>query len=222
MSEMKQPFVTSVFTASSHPPFAMPERYKKTFPPTEPRIFASIKYSDNALRLFFEKAQKQEWFKNTIFVLTADHTSESIDPQFTSDLGRYKVPIVIYVPSMPELLGVDKERLMSQADIMPTILGILGYDLPYVAFGQDVLNTKKEDTWAVNYIPGNGYYQYVQGDWMLQFDGEKVVHAYRFKEDTLQVHDMKSSYPKKYEDRLKSLIQQYMHRMNNNQLVFKK
>ena len=53
-------------------------------------------------------------------------------------------------------------------------------------------------------------------------DGEKVVHAYRFKEDTLQVHDMKSSYPKKYEDRLKSLIQQYMHRMNNNQLVFKK
>ena len=221
MSEMKQPFVTSVFTASSHPPFAMPERYKEKFPPTEPRIFASIKYSDNALRLFFEKAQKQDWFKNTIFVLTADHTSESIDPQFTSDLGRYKVPIVIYAPSMPELSGMDKERLMSQADIMPTILGILGYDLPYVAFGQDVLNTKKEDTWAVNYIPGNGYYQYVQGDWMLQFDGEKVVHAYRFKEDTLQVHDMKSSYPKKYEERLKSLIQQYMYRMNHNQLIMK-
>ena len=111
---------------------------------------------------------------------------------------------------------------MSQADIMPTILGILGYDLPYVAFGQDVLNTKKEDTWAVNYIPGNGYYQYVQGDWMLQFDGEKVVHAYRFKEDTLQVHDMKSSYPQIYEKRLKSLIQQYMYRMNHNQLIFKK
>jgi phosphoglycerol transferase MdoB-like AlkP superfamily enzyme len=223
MSEMKQPFITSVFTASSHPPYAMPERYKAKFPPSDPQIFASIKYSDNALRLFFEKASKQAWFKNTVFVLTADHTSESIDPQFTSDLGRYKVPIVIYAPSIPELQGIaDKEKIMSQTDIMPTILGILGYDLPYIAFGQDVLNSKAEDTWAVNYIPGNGYYQYVQGDWMLQFDGEKVVHAYRFKEDTLQVHDIKTSCPKIYEDRLKSLIQQYMHRMNHNQLVVKK
>ena len=219
MSEMKQPFVTSVFTASSHPPFAMPDRYKAKFPPTDPPIFASIRYSDNALRLFFEKASKQAWFKNTVFVLTADHTSESIDPQFTSDLGRYKVPIVIYAPSIPELQGIaDKEKIMSQTDIMPTILGILGYDVPYVAFGQDVLNTKPEDTWAVNYIPGNGYYQYVQGDWMLQFDGEKVVHAYEFKKDTLQQHDVKQRCPKEYELRLKSIIQQYMYRMNHNQL----
>ena len=222
MSEMKQPFVTSVFTASSHPPFAMPERYKEKFPPTNPRIFGSIRYSDNALRLFFEKAQKQEWFKNTIFVLTADHTSESVDPQYISDLGRYKVPIVIYNPSMPELSGVDKERLISQADIMPTVLGLLGYDQPYVAFGQDVLNSSPSETFAVNYLSGNGYYQFLQDDWMIQFDGEKVVHAYRFKEDTLQVHDLKAQCPKVYEERLKSLIQQYMHRMNHNELVSRK
>lgn len=222
MSEMKQPFVTSVFTASSHPPFAMPERYKEKFPPTNPRIFGSIRYSDNALRLFFEKAQKQEWFKNTIFVLTADHTSESVDPQYISDLGRYKVPIVIYNPSMPELSGVDKERLISQADIMPTVLGLLGYDQPYVAFGQDVLNSQPNETFAVNYLSGNGYYQFLQDDWMIQFDGEKVVHAYRFKEDTLQVHDLKAQCPNVYEERLKSLIQQYMHRMNHNELVSRK
>lgn len=222
MSEMKQPFVTSVFTASSHPPYAIPERYKEKFPPTNPRIFGSIRYSDNALRLFFEKAQKQEWFKNTIFVLTADHTSESIDPQYISDLGRYKVPIVIYAPSMPQLSGVDKERLISQADIMPTVLGLLGYDRPYVAFGQDVLNSSPSETFAVNYLSGNGYYQFLQDDWMIQFDGEKVVHAYRFKEDILQVHDLKAQCPKVYEERLKSLILQYMHRMNHNELVSRK
>lgn len=218
MTEMKQPFMTSVFTASSHPPFAMPERYRKQFPETEPKIFASIQYSDNALRLFFEKARKQPWFRNTIFVLTADHTSESIDPEYTSDLGRYKVPIVIYAPSMPELKGIDKERIMSQTDIMPTVLGMLGYDRPYVAFGQDVLNSKPEDTFAVNYIPGNDYYQFLQGDWMLQFDGQNVVHAYNFKTDTLQKKDLKAACPKVYEQRLKSIIQQYMYRMNHNQL----
>lgn len=221
MSELKQPFVTSVFTATSHPPYAMPERYKKKFPPTRPRLYGCIRYSDNALRLFFEKASKQSWFKNTIFVLTADHSSEPVDPQFSSDLGFYKVPIVIYAPSMPELSGVDKDRLMSQTDIMPTVLGLLGYDIPYVAFGQDVLNTSPEETFAVNYLPGNGYYQFLQNDWMLQFDGEKIIHAYRFKEDTLQVHDVKAQCPKVYEERLKSLIQQYMYRMNHNQLIAK-
>ena len=219
MTEMKQPFVTSVFTASSHSPFAVPDRYKTTYPPTEPKVFGCISYSDNALRLFFEKAQKEAWFKNTIFVLTADHTSESVDPEFTSDLGRYKVPIIIYAPSMSELKGVDKERIMSQTDIMPTVLGLLGYDRPYVAFGQDVLSMTPEETFAVNYIPGNDYYQFVQGNWVVQFDGNDVVHAYQLREDKEQKHDLKGKSPKVYEQRLKSLIQQYMHRMNHNELV---
>lgn len=219
MSEMKQPFVTSVFTASSHPPFAIPERYKERFPQTEPRIFGSIRYSDNAVRLFFEKASHQPWFKNTLFVITADHTSESVDPQFTSDLGRFKVPIIFYSPAMPELRGVDERRIVSQADIMPTLLSLLGYDRPYVAFGQNVLGCSPSETFAVNYISGNGYYQFMQGDWMLQFDGREVVHAYRFRQDSLQTIDLKGRHPRIFENRLKSIIQQYMKRMNHNQLV---
>ena len=224
MSEMKQPFVTSVFTASSHTPYDLPERYKQRFPPTDPGIFAVTAYSDNAVRLFFEKAKKQPWYNNTLFVLTADHAQPyPVDPAFKSDIGRYKVPIVFFAPGMPELMtGVDRDRIISQADIMPTVLGILGYDRPYVAFGEDVLHTEAEQTCAFNYLNESACYQYLQGDWMLQFDGEKVVHAYEFKKDTLQKHDVKERCPKEYEQRLKSVIQQYMHRMNHNQLVFKK
>lgn len=221
MTEMEQPFVTSVFTASSHPPYAMPERYRERYPQTDPRIFASVAYSDNAVRLFFEKASHQPWFGNTIFVLTADHTSESVDPEYTHDLGRYKVPIVIYSPSQPELSGIDSTTVMSQADIMPTLLGMMGYDLPYVAFGQDKTSIAPEDSFAVNYLPGNGYYQLIEGDWMLQFDGEDLVHAYRYKDDPLLTTDMKEQCPDEYVSRLESLIQQYMYRMNHNQLVYK-
>lgn len=221
MSEMEEPFVTSVFTASSHPPFAIPERYKERFRPTEPRIFGSVAYSDNAVRLFFEKASQQPWYQNTIFVLTADHTSESIDPEYTHDLGRYKVPIVFFAPSIPELCGVDSTTIMSQADIMPTLLGLLGYDRPYIAFGQDKTNTSAEASLAVNYLPGNGYYQLIQGEWMLQYDGETLVHAYRFKEDPLLTQDQKEQCPAEYLARLQSLIQQYMYRMNHNQLIYK-
>lgn len=222
MTEMKQPFVTSVFTASSHPPFAIPERYKETFPPTEPKIFGCIKYSDNALRLFFEKASKQPWFSNTVFVITADHICDAVDPEYMTDLGRFKIPIIIYAPDMPQIKGFDCSRIMSQTHIMPTILGLLGYDRPYIAFGQDVLNTKPEDTFAFNYVPGNGYYQFMQDDWMLQFDGKKLIHAYKFKEDTLQQHDIKEKCPEVYVKRLKSVIQQYMYRMNHNKMKCEK
>lgn len=221
MSEMKQPFITSVFTASSHTPYDLPERYKEKFPPTDPGIFAVTAYSDNAVRLFFEKASKQPWYNNTLFVLTADHAQPyPVDPTFKSDIGRYKVPIVFFAPGMPELMtGMNKDKIVSQADIMPTVLGILGYDRPYVAFGEDVLHTDAASTCAFNYLNESACYQYMQGDWMLQFDGEKVVHSYRFKEDSLLQKDMKDKYPKQYEKRLKSIVQQYMHRMNHNELT---
>lgn len=221
MTEMKQPFVTSVFTASSHSPYDVPKRYEKRFPPTDPGIFAVTAYSDNAVKLFFEKAEKQPWYENTLFVLTADHAQPyPVDPTFKSDIGRYKVPVVFFAPGHPELMtGVNKDKIICQADIMPTVLGFLGYDRPYIAFGEDVIHTDAEKTCAFNYLNESSCYQYLQGDWMLQFDGEKVVHSYKFKEDSLLVHDMKDKYPKEYEKRMKSIIQQYMFRMNHNQLI---
>ena len=219
MADHGEPFVAGVFTASSHSPFRIPEKYRDLYAVTDPPLYGCIRYSDDALRRFFEKAKTQPWFANTIFVLTADHTSEPTLPEYTSDLGRYRVPIVIYAPGHPELHGVDHDRIASQADIMPTVLGLLGYDRPFVAFGQDVLHTPAEKTFAVNYLPGSDYYQFIQGDWMLQFDGEKVVHAYRYKDDATLQHDRRGEYPAEYERRLKSIIQQYMHRMLHNKLT---
>ncbi|MBQ0056981.1 MAG: sulfatase-like hydrolase/transferase [Bacteroidales bacterium] len=222
MTELPEPFVTSVFTASSHPPFAMPERYRSQFPPSDPPIFASISYSDNAVRLFFEKAKRQPWFDNTIFVITADHTSTAVDPEYLTDLGRYRVPVIFYAPSMPELSGVDSTHIASQIDIMPTVLSLLGYDQPYIAFGRDALATDSTSTmYAVNYLPTNDWYQYIEGDWMVQFDGRQIVHAYRYREDPLQQNDRCGQQPPIMEQRLKSIIQQYMHRMNHNQMVLR-
>lgn len=221
MSEMKQPFVTSVFTASSHSPYRMPDKYKGKFKEGPTPLYACISYSDQAVQRFFEKASKQPWFNNTIFVITADHATAADDPEYVTDLGHYKVPVIFYVPSMPELSGVDNTRIASQIDIMPTVLGLLGYDKPYIAFGQDVLSTDPANTHAINYLPGSDCYQYMEGDWMLQFDGDKVIHAYRFKEDVLQKHDLAGKHPAQAEKRMKSIIQQYMYRMNHNELILR-
>lgn len=225
MSEMKEPFVTSVFTATSHGPFDLPERYKGKFPTGQDPLFETVAYSDYAIQRFFEKAEKQPWFKNTLFVITADHTSGNCYPDYVTDLGYYKVPVIFYAPGIPELKGLDTEKVVDQIDIMPTVLGILGYDRPYVGFGQDALHTPVTDKFAVNYVPTSGIYQFLKGDYLIQFDGEKVIHAYRFRTDLLMKDDVKDTMPqdtlKAMETQLKSIIQQYMERMNNNNLVYR-
>ena len=225
MTEFKQPFVTSVFTATSHNPYALPERYKNVFPKGTHPIHECIGYTDNALRHFFATASKQPWYNNTLFVITADHASMNEHPEYVTDLGAFTVPILFYAPGMPELQGKDTETVVEQIDIMPTVLGILGYDRPYIGFGQDILHTPKEDKFAVNYISGSGIYQLVKGDYLIQFDGEQVIHAYRFRTDVLMKDDVKDSMPqevrKEMEIQLKSIIQQYMQRMNNNELVYR-
>lgn len=107
---------------------------------------------------------------------------------------------------------------------MPTILGYLGYPHPYEAFGQDLTKTSDADTWAVNNT--NGIYQYVKGDYVIQFtDGGQLKAVYNYKKDWLMKHDLKdSNLPevKAMEKELKALIQSYMQRMINDKLVWEK
>ena len=199
MSRMKEPFMTAVFTASSHHPFEIPEKYKTVFPEGPLEIHKCIRYTDMAIGKFFETARRQKWFENTIFVLTSDHTNMSDHKEYQTDLGGFCSPIIIYDPQKPE--GEIQDKIAQQIDIMPTVLGLLGYQKPYLAFGIDVLNTPAEDTWAVNYL--NGVYQYVKHGEVIQFDG-KTIKGEKVKGEM--------------EQELKAIIQQYMERMTQDRL----
>ena len=219
MSEFKQPFVSAVFTASSHHPYKVPEKYKDIYKEEGISIHKCIRYTDNALRLFFEKAKTQPWYENTLFVITSDHTNLSDHAYYQTDLGGFCSPIIFFDPSGDLQPGM-RNAIAQQIDIMPTVLSYLGYDRPYVAFGCDLLTTKDEDTWAVNYL--NGIYQYVKGDWLLQFDGQKAKALYRFRTDLLLKDNLLSKEPKVAADmerQVKAIIQSYMTRMVNNQLT---
>lgn len=223
MSEMKEPFMTALFTASSHTPFNLPERYKDVFPKGEKRIQECVAYTDHALRQFFAKASRQPWFKNTVFVITADHTSNQIDPVYRTSLGYFAVPIIIYAPGDPSLRGYDTEKIVEQSDIMPTILSYLHYDRPYVAFGEDMLSTPADSTFAIHWVAEMESYQLVYGPYAVDFDGERVIHAYNYRKDPLLKENILESMPKDtleyMEKKTKSIVQQYMQRMNTNNLV---
>ena len=210
MGSFKEPFLASAFTASSHHPYNVPERYQAIFPNEgNLPIYRGIRYSDNALRLFFEKASKQPWFNNTLFVLTADHTNLSEHPDYQSDYGTFRVPVIFYCPA--DSLQGRRSGIAQQSDIYPSVLGYLGYDRPFISFGQNLFSTPDSMTWAANLQ--NGLYSYYRGDYVLQFDGENETGLFAYKQDPTLKQNLKGSQTEDEQEmlkKLKALIQQYL------------
>lgn len=220
MGEFQEPFVSAVFTASSHHPYAIPQEYKDIYPEEGIAIHKCIRYTDHALKLFFEKAKTQPWYPNTLFVLTSDHTNLSDHAEYQTDLGLFSSPVILFDPSGDLEPGI-REGIAQQIDILPTVLGFLGYDVPFVGFGIDLLNTPASETWAVNYQ--NGIYQLVRGTYVIQHDGQQLRAVYDYRNDPLLKHNLKGSVREEetLETQLKAIIQSYMNRMLTNRLVEK-
>ena len=218
MSEMKEPFMTAVFTASSHHPYVVPEKYQDVYPEEGLIIHKCIRYTDMAIRKFFERVSHEPWFHNTIFVLTSDHTNLSDHAYYQTDLGGFCSPIIIYEPGNQSRIPEIQDKIAQQIDILPTVMGMLHYPRPYFAFGIDLFNTPPEETWAVNYL--NGIYQYVKKEHVLQFDGEKTIGIYALS-DSLMQNNLNGQLPDQpwMEQDLKAIIQQYMSRMVEDRLM---
>lgn len=217
IDEMPQPFMTSVFTVSSHHPFHIPDRYKKTYPEEELEIHKCIRYTDMALSKFFAKARTKPWFRNTVFVLTADHTNMSNHAGYKSDIGQFNVPLIIYDPSGEIKPGISN-TIAQQIDIVPTMLGLVNYPYPFLTFGKNLLEVKPDDAYAVNYI--NGMYQYVKHGLVLQFDGNKTRGVYAIGDREMKTNLVgKRQEQAGMEKELKAIIWQYMFRMVNDRLM---
>lgn len=224
MNSMQEPFITSVFTASSHDPFRIPEKYSNVFTSEGHPFRKCVQYTDYALKRFFEYAEKQEWYSNTLFVITADHTNCRNERRYNTASGIFEVPVIFFSPEGEEPFapGMDETMIAQQIDIMPTILEYVGYDKPFLSFGKSLISTPAEETYAVNYI--NGAYQLYQGGYLLQFDGEsndRSTALYNLHSDLLMENNIlgKNSVQESMERKLKAIIQQYMNRMVNDRLT---
>ncbi len=217
-SKKQQPFMASIFTISSHHPFVLPKQYENKFPKGTLPIHQCIGYTDYALRRFFETASKEPWFYNTLFIITADHTTNSVYEEYQTSAGNFRVPIIFYDPANENIKGVVKKQVVQQIDIMPTVLGFLNYDRPYLSFGFDVNRT--QDRFAVNYT--NGYYQLYTDQYVLVFDGKETTGLYQLRTDMSR--NFAGELPEiqeEMEQKAKAFIQQYTTRMVENRLTVK-
>ena len=131
-----KPFFHHWMTVSNHRPFTYPEG-KIDIPADSKSRKGGVKYTDYSIMKFFEMAQKQPWFKNTVFVIVADHCSSSAG-KTELPMDKYRIPAMIYSPEFVEPQKFS--QVTSQIDVMPTVLGLLNFKYQSKFLGQDVFS----------------------------------------------------------------------------------
>jgi phosphoglycerol transferase MdoB-like AlkP superfamily enzyme len=219
MSQLKEPFLGTLFTLSSHHPYYVPENRKDSIVKGKEPIARSISYGDYSLRKFFEEAKKQPWYKNTLFVLCADHTPAPVDAEFHSKAKTYSIPILFYSPNQ-EIKPKKDERIFQQIDILPTILDFANVSTKFYSFGQSAFSN--EDRFSIAYL--EGVYYYFCGQFLLQFSNDKTIAVADLKlGKDLNATEMKlrKSEWLPIEKKLKALIQRYNQDIIENQTIVK-
>lgn len=168
LNKKVEPFFSTVFTLSSHQPYRIPKDFQGKFNKGNLEIHESIGYVDHALKLFFEQAKNLSWFKNTLFIITADHTQKLRNKKFQNYLGTYRVPLFFFYPG--HKLSSTK-KVTQQADIGPSILDFLGLRKEkWNLFGESVFS----DGEGLAFFSNNGVFYLVRGNSYIQKNGEIV------------------------------------------------
>ena len=135
-----RPSFTHVMTTSNHRPYTYPEG--RIDIPSHTGRDGGVKYTDYAIGRFFDMARGKPWFDNTVFVIVADHCASSAG-KTELPVARYHIPAIVYAPAHFNPRRID--RLASQIDIGPTLLGMLNFSYSTRFLGHDVLNTPPEE-----------------------------------------------------------------------------
>ncbi len=210
LNNKEEPFFSTFFSLSSHPPYTLPYNYlkevNKTLDSQKIGITETILYTDDAMRDFFNKAKMEEWFQNTIFIITADHTSpESYNKNYKNKIGRYAIPLIIFKGDH-SLKGTNA-NIVQHIDIMPTVFKIINYQDPYFSFGKSMF----DKSWAINFL---------QNEYRLITDSSIIINN---EENYSSFSDWSISKNKKIKNEnvqlLKAIKQDYNNRMLNNKLL---
>ena len=120
--------------------------FQGKFPKGSLEIHESIGYTDRALELFFEEAKKQNWYKNTMFIITADHTQKP-SQKFGRKISDYRVPLIFFHPNRT-IKGVDTNMVTSQSAIGSSLIDLLDFDSQWTFFGPSIFRSNEKNAFA--------------------------------------------------------------------------
>ncbi|MBB1140503.1 LTA synthase family protein [Myroides sp. WP-1] len=186
-SQKGHPFFSHIMTVSNHRPYTYPDG-KINISSQEQSRDGGVKYTDYAIGKFIEQAKTKPWFKNTVFVIIADHCASSAG-KASLPLERYHIPAMIYAPGF--IAPKEEKRLISQIDVMPTLLGLLHFTYDSHFYGQDIYNKPYSERAFVATYQNLGYLE--QGILTILSPNQKIEQfkvtpkkdgAYRMEKQT--------------------------------------
>jgi phosphoglycerol transferase MdoB-like AlkP superfamily enzyme len=215
LDNTSEPFLSVVFTLTSHEPYPIPKKYADLFFPGEAKILRTIAYTDFALSRFFKTASGMSWYKNTLFVICPDHTSVILNKKYNNNIAKVAIPIIYYCPTDTGLKG-NIDVVTQQLDIVPSILDYLNYNKSFVAYGKSIFSDGYRFTISFNDLN----YQIIDSSECLLFDGDKTIGNYYYEKNNFTLYKKPvASHNLKLETYLKAYLEDYYYRLNNNLLA---
>ncbi|QIX62952.1 LTA synthase family protein [Hymenobacter sp. BT18] len=219
LSRQPEPFFSTLFTLSAHEPFTVPSQYAGRFPKGTLPIHRAVAYADFALRQFFKTAARQPWYSRTLFVLLADHTSQTDRRGYQNLLGAYKTPLLLFRPGQA-LSAPTSPRITQQADVPATVLDWLGIRAPrqLLPFGYSAFDSAS--TGRALFL-SNGSYYLVHHDYVTELTADDQVHQYAYQRHQLPTHPVAVPDTQKlrqYGQELRACVQFYVNGLVQNRL----
>jgi phosphoglycerol transferase MdoB-like AlkP superfamily enzyme len=174
-----KPFFAHIMTTTNHRPFTFPEG--KIDLPQGHRAGA-VKYTDYAIGKFIENAKTKPWFKDTLFVIVADHCA-SVAGKSKLPVAKYHIPLFFYAPDL--LPAGHYSRTASQIDIVPTLLDVLGAKGDDHFYGQSLFEAASEKMPARAFISNYQELGYYKNDTLIVLSPKQKVEAYKIDPLTL-------------------------------------
>lgn len=177
LKKMQQPFFCTVLTLSSHEPFEVPMAPVFKGEDEVTKFKNSVFYTDKTLGVFLDEAKNSNWWSNTLIVLVADHCRRNSPkvPVFSQEI--FKIPM-LWIGGALSKKGIKIEKVGSQIDIPPTILGQFDIksDFP---FSKDLLS-KESNSFA--------FYSFNEG-FAFVTDSSVSIYDYKLKKSVLENGD---------------------------------
>ncbi|MCP4298284.1 MAG: sulfatase-like hydrolase/transferase [Proteobacteria bacterium] len=178
IDQMKKPFFAASFSVSSHEPFVVPDTKYNFYPDTvsDYKWLNSLRYTDWALGHFFELAEKKDWYRNTLFIITSDHT---VSGRADKTMDSARIPLILYTPSGAIKKGKDA-RVGTQVDLVPTIIEFLELEGAHNSMGTSLISKNPKNRFG---LFRSGSTTWFTDEMAYQFSGSRLLGAYNFKED---------------------------------------
>lgn len=220
MDTLTTPFATTIYTLSSHHPYTIPQQHENKFPKGSLIVHETVAYTDYALKRFFDEASKCEWYKNTLFVITSDHSGLTESKEFKTQLGLFKIPMIIYHPNIKPQLLIDKS--MQQIDVYPTVIDLLNIkDETIFSFGRSPFS--KKEHYYIYYT--NGEYLLMMGSYLSKYKQDGSIELYNIEEDEGLKHNIAENHKnitQKHIEFTQAYIQQYNNTIIDNKTSISK